>query len=91
MRYVPIKQLVEAAPMVTEALPVLTEAQTPVVEIRPVFFPRPKEIVYFDKQANGTLSVGESGIIFGRNISQLEDTDTHTFDHCPYSHRSAGN
>jgi hypothetical protein len=43
---------------------------TPLVpEIKQIIFPRPKELVYFNKQQNGTLSVGESGIIFGRNIS----------------------
>jgi hypothetical protein len=41
----------------------------PPAAVRLVVYPRQKEIVYFNKQPDGTVSVGESGVIFGRNIS----------------------
>jgi hypothetical protein len=48
---------------------VVAPAAAPVPVVRPVVYPRQKEIVYFNKQEDGTVSVGESGLIFGRNIS----------------------
>jgi len=55
---------------IASVLDALRPPRQPVdVMVRPPIFPRPKELVYFDKRHNGTFSVGESGIIFGRNIS----------------------
>jgi len=36
---------------------------------RVVIFPRKKEIISFSKGQDGTVSIGEKGLIFGRNIS----------------------
>jgi hypothetical protein len=70
-------ELVRTIATVLDALrPVLNEritspagVATMPADVRPVVYPRQKEIVYFNKQPDGTLSVAESGVIFGRNIS----------------------
>lgn len=45
-----------------------TAAPTMGAQLKPVIFPRAQEIIYFNKQQGGTLSVADGGIIQGRNI-----------------------
>jgi len=54
-----------------ENVPSMTKVSVGVLvpDIRPVVYPRQKEIVYFNKQLDGMVSIGEGGMIFARNIS----------------------
>lgn len=62
--------LLNAIAGVLEALrPTRSLTVLPAAPIKSVIFPRAKELVYFNQKEDGTVSVGESGLIFGKNIS----------------------
>jgi hypothetical protein len=53
----------------TRTIAAILDAVQPLSTERQVIFPRPQEIVYFNKRPDGTFSVAENGIIVGRDIS----------------------